>query len=215
MAKTPKQEEVISSLTPAQEALIPEYRERFKKIGLDTTPTDRTKAEAAMRKAYEYLHAASGECNANPEIVWADSPMRGAVLAAKAAKGSQTVTNKEVQEQASVASYGSFEAYWASVYVFIAEQLPVKKDELASILLAIVENCGICWTFEKLVIMTPKPIKISLNADEKLHCVDGPAIQWENGDGIYALNGETKSSLMEVVIAARNGGSDLQQVAND
>lgn len=195
-------EKVISSLTKEQEAQIPVYRERFRQIGLSTEPTDRSKAEAAVRRAYAYLSESGSSEAANPEIVWADSPMLGAKLAAQYAKGDVNVTTKEIQEQAALASYGSFEAYWVSVYVFIAEQLPVKKDELADVALDIVTHCGVYWTFEDLVVMTPKPSKISM-LDSKLHCVDGPALEYPNGDGLYAVNGEIKNSLMEIAIAAR------------
>lgn len=204
------QNEVISSLTPAQEAQIPVYRERFRQIGLSTRPTDRVKAEDAIRRAYAYL-AKSGTDVKDPEILWAESPMAGAVLAAQHAKGDYTVTNKEIQEQASLASYGSFEAYWVSVYAFIAEQLPVQKDELAQIAVDIVEECGVYWTFEDLVILTPKPTIIKMN-DSKLHSADGPALQYPNGDGLYAIDGQIKNSLMEVMLAIKNtDGGDKQQ----
>lgn len=195
-------EKVISHLTKEQEAQIPVYRERFRQIGLSTEPTDKAKAEAAIKRAYGYLSKTGSEV-ADPEIVWADSPMAGAVLAAQYAKGDTNVTNKEIQEQASLASYGSFEAYWVSVYVFIAEQLPVKKDELADIALDIVTHCGVYWTFEDLVVLTPKPTAINME-NQKLHNTKGPALQYPNGDCLYALNGEIRNSLMEVVIAARN-----------
>lgn len=193
---------VIDKLTPAQEALLPVYRERFKAIGLSTEPTDRAKAEEAIRKSYAYL-AKSGQCKPNPEIIWAESPMKGIVLAAQYAKGDVNVTNAEIQAQAPMASYGSFEAYWASTYIFITKELPVEKDELDDIVLDIITHCGVYWTFDDLVILTPKPSLIAMK-DNKLHSTDGPALQYANGDGLYALDGVRKSSLIEVVIASRN-----------
>ena len=213
MAKIKKQPEevpqVISELTPAQEAQIPVYRERFRQLGLSTEPTDRAKAENAIKRAYAYL-SKTGTEQENPEIVWADSPMKGAILAAQYAKGDVKVTPKEVQEQASAASYGSFEAYWVSVYVFIAEQLPVKKDELADIALDIVTNCGVYWTFDDLVVLTPKPTKIEMK-DSKLHSTSGMALEYPDGEGIYAINGDVKSSLMECAIAARNAETKVNE----
>lgn len=196
---------IIDSLTPEQEALIPVYLEKFKTIGLSTEPTDKAAAEAAIRRSYEYL-AKLNLCSATPEIIWADSPMKGIILAAQHAKGDVNVTNEEVQAQASMASYGSFEAYWASTYLFITKELPVEKDELADIVLDIITHCGVYWTFEDLVILTPKPSVIAM-VNDKLHNTAGPALQYPNGDGIYAVNGECKNSLMEVVIAARNSNA--------
>lgn len=197
---------VIDQLTPDQAALLPMYYERFKQIGLSTAPTDRGAAEAAVRRAHLYLSKA-GSCAANPEIIWADSPMKGAILAAQYAKGDTNVTNEEVRAQAAMASYGSFEAYWVSVYSFIAEQLDVEKDELADIALDIVTHCGVYWTFEKLIILTPKPVSISMH-NEKLHSTTGMALQYENGDGLYAINGDLKNSLMEAAISSRNEADD-------
>lgn len=194
--------EKLTELTPEQEAKIPEYLERFKAIGLSTEPTDRAKAEAAVRRSYEYL-SKQNTCVPNPEIIWAESPMKGIVLAAQHAKGSLNVTNSEIQAQASLASYGSFEAYWASTYLFITNELPVEKDELSDIVYEIIQHCGVYWTFEDLVIMTPKPCKIEMKED-KLHSTTGMALQYANGDGLYSVFGERKDSLMEAIIAARN-----------
>jgi hypothetical protein len=43
---------MLNKLTPAQEALIPEYRDRFLQVGLSTAPADFGAAEAALRDAY-------------------------------------------------------------------------------------------------------------------------------------------------------------------
>lgn len=205
-----KDKKLIDKLTPEQEAKIPEYLAKFKAIGLSTRPTDKAKAEAAVRKAYEYMHKKDGSCVANPEFVWAGSPRAGQKLAAQYAKGDENVTAEEIQAQASMASYGSFEAYWVSTYSFIANELPVDKDELCAIVEEIVEECGVYWSFEDLVVMTPKPTVINMK-DDKLHCEDGPAMSYENGDGIFAINGEIKGSLMEIAIAARLGKTDSGQ----
>lgn len=191
--------QTINKLTKAQEAKIPEYIERFEKIGLSTEPTDKAKAEAALKRCYEYL-SKTHSFKPNPEIIWADSPMAGAKIAAQCAKGDENVTEAEIQEQASLASYGSFEAYWVATYVFIAEQLlPNNKDEAIQIVLDLVENCGVYWQFEDLVVVTPKPKAIHLN-DKKLHNLEGLALEYPNGDGIYAIDGKRKNSLMEVML---------------
>ena len=198
-------EQKIEKLTKEQEAMIPVYLERFQKIVLSTEPTNREKAEAAIRRSYNYLSKIK-EYNykPNPEIVWCESPMAGAKLAAQFTKGDENVTQAEIQAQASLASFGSFEAYWVATYAFIAEQLlPEKKDELIDIEMEIAQECGIYWQFEDLVVLTPKPKVIKLK-DKKLHALDGMALEYPNGDGIYAVNGKRKNSLMEVVFEAKN-----------
>lgn len=192
----------IDKLTPEQEAMIPVYLERFRKIGLSCGDTNRAAAEEAVRKSYAHIHKTNQSCVKDPEFVWADGPAAGAKLAAQYAKGDLNVTTAEIQAQASMASYGSFEAYWVSTYAFVAEQLPVKKDELVDIAVAIVENCGVFWTFEDIVVMTPKPADLQMK-DQKLHSVTGPAMQYPNGEKLFVYDGEVKGSLMEIAIMAR------------
>jgi hypothetical protein len=193
----------IDSLTPEQQAKIEVYREEFLKIGLSTEPTDRAKAEDALRRYTNYLKKTDETVDTNVSFIWADSPMAGAVIAAQVAKGDTNVTPEEIKEQASYASFGSFESYWVSTYAFIANELPVEKDELCSIAVDIVKECGVYWMFEGLYVVTPKPTKIEM-ADGKLHSTSGPALSYANGDGLYSFNGERKNSLVEVVLAERN-----------
>jgi len=172
---------------------------------LCTRITDRTKAEEAMRDGYDYLikNGHIKDPGKPIEIFWQESPLTGAKLAAQMVHGRLDVTKEEIREQLNNASFGSFESYWVSMYAFITEQLPVEKDPLVPIVLRGIEEWGLYWTFEDAVVLTPKPKKISLKQD-KLHCEDGMALEYHNGEGLYALDGEIKSSLMEIAFALRN-----------
>lgn len=195
---------IISELTLEQQDKIPIYREKFRKIGLSTTPTNKKKAEEALSRLYEYLNKKDPVTwKKDPEFVWAKSPYEGAVLTAQFAKGDENVTEDEIRAQADNASFGSLDAYWVSTYSFIANELPVEVDELHKIVTEIIEECGIYWTFSDLVVVTTKPTKICIENDQ-LHSIDGMALQYENGDGVYVYRGEKKGSLMEVVMANRN-----------
>ncbi len=185
---------MIEKLTPEQEAKIPEYLETYLAIGKSTEPCDRAKAEAAIKASYEYLKLPV------PTFIWADSPLQGRVIAAQLAKGSEDVTQEEVSAQASLASYGSFEAYWVGFYAFIAEQLPVTKDNLIDIVKDIVKNCGVYWTFEDVVVMTDKPKAIHM-VDGELHNPDGLALEYRDGSGIFAVKGVVYPSMIEAAIS--------------
>lgn len=189
---------MIESLTEEQKSQIPVYLERYLKMGLSTEPCDRAKAEAAITASYEYTK------RPKPEFVWADSPFKGAVIAAQLAKGDLDVSREEISEQASKASYGSFEAYWISFYAFIAEQLPVTKDNLIDITKEIGANCGVYWTFEDIVVITEKPVAIHME-DKKLHNPNGMALEYKDGTGIYAINGTVYDSLMDVALEKAAG----------
>lgn len=188
----------IESLTKEQEALIPIYRERYLQIGLSTTPTNRTKAEDAITRSYKYLKLAP------PRFIWADSPFAGIKIAAQLANGVENPTKEQISEQAGKASYGSFESYWVSTYAFIAEVLPVKKDELIDIVKDIVMDCGVYWTFEDVVVVTEKPTNISM-VDKKLHNTERKALEYKDSTGLWVINGQVYPSLLEARLAEKLG----------
>ena len=63
-------ESKISELTLEQEALIPTYREKWKKIALSTERIDREKAAEAVKQAYAFI------AEKEPEILFFESPCR-------------------------------------------------------------------------------------------------------------------------------------------
>lgn len=184
------------------EAKIKEYYDHYRDLTLSTVPTDKTAAEKSLVQLYAYLHGKGETVSLNPEIIWVTNPWNGCKEAARHKKGSADITLAEAHEQAELASYGSFEACWVSSYAFAAEQYDVQHDGLINIVKDIVKECGVYWTFEDLIIVSPKPSKI-LVADEQIHCADGPAIQYPDGHSYYCYKGERKKSLMEVKIAAK------------
>ncbi|MEO0771333.1 MAG: DUF6745 domain-containing protein [Cyanobacteria bacterium J06649_4] len=58
----------IHFFTPEQEALIPEYQQKWEKIALSTQPIDRVRAVAAVRGAYAVMN------EPEPEIIICGSP---------------------------------------------------------------------------------------------------------------------------------------------
>jgi hypothetical protein len=183
----------MSKPTKEQEAKIPEYIEKYTKIGLSTTPCNRQAAEKAVTDSYIYQKLPP------PRFEWYDSPKQGARRAAELAEGTTDVTIEQIKDQASKASYGSFESYWVAFYDFITTEMPATKEPLVDIVKAIVADCGVYWTFEDVVVMTEKPIRISVK-DDNLHNPDGLALEYKDGSGTFALNGERYSSLLEMTI---------------
>jgi len=196
---------LIESLTPEQEALIPVYREKYRAIGLSTEPTDKARAEAAIRECYRHLKLK------DPEIVWATNPYVGAKIAAQLATGNENPTRQEIAAQADTASYGSFNAYWVSFYTYIAEVLNKEKNPLIEIVNRVIADCGVYWTFEDIVVITPKPSEIHCNAEGKLHNTSGKAFAYADGTGMYCLNGARHNSLSELSVAAKFASADDKQ----
>ena len=63
----------IEQLTPEQEALIPVYREKWRRIALSTKPIDRQKAADTIKAAYAAV------CFEEPYILFCDSPFAGLI----------------------------------------------------------------------------------------------------------------------------------------
>lgn len=194
-----------TNLTQAQIAKIPDYVDKYLKIGLDTTTTNKQKAEEAIKEHY----ALQGY--EEPLIVWEPSPKKGAQLAAQIASHPQgneltakevletlpQVTEEQIRSIASSANYGSFNAYWVAYYNFVADVVEQKPDKILNVVNKITEECGVYWTFTKIVVMTEKPVKIMLK-NNKLHCLDGMALQYSDGTGVYAIEGTVGNSLLEI-----------------
>ena len=68
MAKKDKPKK-IDKLTPEQEAQLPNYRDKWISIGRDTSPSDRPRAEAAIKSIYKQ------ERLKEPVIIWCQSPL--------------------------------------------------------------------------------------------------------------------------------------------
>lgn len=206
----------IDKLTPAQEALIPSYIERYTRIGLSTERCDRAKGEQAVRDLYKEMKY--GEIK---KFYWFENPFAACELAVQFAKKEALAfgddeklkalnfappTRAELADQASKASYGSFEAYWVAFYDFVQSELKADPHPLVNICKDIVANCGIFWTFEGHVIMSEKPKHISVK-DNKLHSEgNAPALEYYDGTQVFAKEGKVFSSLMEMVMAEKMGG---------
>lgn len=96
------------------------------------------------------------------------------------------------------ALWGQME-YWASFYLYCkhigVEYAPEDRERL-DLWAEIAQSCGWWWPYENLAILTDRPVAIrwdtnSVNerATPVLHCDGGPAVEFSDGWGIYALNG--------------------------
>jgi hypothetical protein len=187
-----KEGKQINFLTPEQEAKIPEYRERFKKIALSTKPIDRAKAEESIKRLYSYLE------QDEPRFEWVDNPIEGAKRAAQEATGRLDVTAQDIRDQASHASYGSLEACYVAFFSFLQNELPIERHPFVDIAVSLVENCGIFWAFERLAIMTERPKEICLK-DGRLHNIEGYALSYKDW-GVYSIDGEIQKGLADVIL---------------
>jgi hypothetical protein len=199
------------TLTPEQEARIPEFRKTWIDIGHDTTPTDRNAAEAAMRECYKAADVAQPT-----HVLWFGSFAAGAVAAAYLSKidanlpglvekatevsarfiGGErpvtmdgiTVTESDVSSMLEVACYGQHDASWLGFYDYFEKVVGIDASPIHG-LMDMARHAGWWWPFEGGVVLTEKPTSIKLDERLRLHSVDGPAVEYPDGYKVYCYHG--------------------------
>lgn len=77
--------------------------------------------------------------------------------------------------------------YWL-LYAAVYDRLGVDVSELDG-LLAVARNAGWWWAFDDEVIITERPNRIRRDDLGRLHCPDGPALQYRDGWSVYVWKG--------------------------
>lgn len=172
----------ITKLTKEQIDRMPEFVERWTKIGLDTTYNE-DRAKAAVLKAYKCAGLKEPK-----NFIFCGSPYAGAVKAAALMTGKpeSEVTRKDFHN--SYFCYGSFEASWLSFYSYFMEVCDVDCSILEG-LFETAKECGWWWPFEDTVIITPKPTLINRDEQGRLHSLTGAAVLYPDGFGVWAVHG--------------------------
>ncbi len=81
----------ITKLTPEQEALIPIVRDEWIRIGLDTTPTDKQKAEEAIALAYQCAGLTPPR-----QILWFNNPLEAVTYIASVQYDQENATRAAI-----------------------------------------------------------------------------------------------------------------------
>ena len=207
----------IEKLTPEQEALLPAFVDYGLQYGLNTSPCDRPKAEAAIRAHYAALNRPEPKL-----IIWLDSPHQGAIGAAMLAgtkfSGAQVraqvwaqvwdqvrdqvgdqvwdqvwaqvwaQVRDQVGDQVYRAAYGAQDMGWVAWFRAM-QAIGVNLPKSADTIAAVSENVGWWWPFENAVIVTERPCVIKFDGEKRLHCETGPAVEYRDGFGVYAWRG--------------------------
>lgn len=102
-----------------------------------------------------------------------------------------------VVEQLMKVSSGAHKVYNLAFYSYLHEVCGLDSQVLSGVWGA-ATHCGWYWRYLGLVIMTPKPLHISLE-ESRLHRSDGPAVQYPGGFEIYARHGVRLPERMGLV----------------
>ena len=195
---------MLTKLTKKQEAMIPEYRDKWLKIGLSTEPLDFERAKSAATKCYQIA-------GLEPPKLWIRmrSPIEAAVAATILKNGAQVRDQVGAQVWAQVWAqvraqvrdqvgdqvgdqvwdqvYGAHDASWLGFYDFFA----VCGIDVAKLhgLIELAQCCGWWAPYKNVCILQDRPSKIQFDGEKRLHCESGPAIEYRDGFAVYAWHG--------------------------
>jgi hypothetical protein len=120
--------------------------------------------------------------------------------------------------------WGSQDLYWIAWYRF-GEYIGVEYDKESLELLDIMERisveCEWWWPFEGVCFVSERPVKVSFDEQDRLHCENGPAIKYEDGYSLFAWHGTTipgewitdKDTKLTPQIALSQANAELRRCA--
>ena len=199
---------IITRLTPEQEADLVDHREIWRAHGLSTQPADFDRAKGVITDFYRRIGKPP------PMFLCFSSPMMCVLaiaaikqLAKRAPKGAP-LSKLKLSSQLSSQLYsqnlrdawgryhrfaGQHLAYYIAFYSFAAK-IGVKFDadhwRIFQGWAALAES--VCWwsPYDGVCIISDRPRKASFDAERRLHCETGAAIQFSDGWGMHAWHGQ-------------------------
>ena len=170
---------IITSLTPQQEAKIPEYVEKYSQIGVSTLDEQ---LECDPKKVEPIIHQVYACANqpAPPKIHYVDSPI-----------GLQELANQleKTERQWYSTVYGAMEASWISFYIYMRDELGASISLPAITGLELALQLGWFIPFDEACLVAKRPLFIHRNSEGKLDHDTGPVIKWADDEEMYAVNG--------------------------
>lgn len=169
----------IDSLTEEQKAKMPEYVDKWLKIGLCTDPLELEKAKEAARLMYR----AAGLPEPTQFYV-ADSPV-DAIRIIQELDPDQTPSQIFGDMM-----YGCHDASWCAFYDFFEKEVGVDFEGKLDGLRMLAESCGWVSMYEDVVVFQHRPELIKFDDEDRLHNEFGPAIRFRDGLSIYCWHGQ-------------------------
>lgn len=173
----------MNKLTPDQEAMLPEYRQKWIDIGLSTEPLDFERAKEAATRVY----ISAGE---TPPKEWAvfDSPIACARAMAQRQYKTEFPTKAQVEEHINAQAYGCHDAAWLSFYDFFKDA-GIEECEQLQPLMDLAKYCGWWAPYDEICCLQHRPVAIRRDDQQRIHAEGQPAIEYRDGFGVYMWHG--------------------------
>ena len=98
-------------------------------------------------------------------------------------------SSMRVTTEGSSASWIAYMAYHTFFRDVCGLDLGPGTSEKSNIILDLIDSCGGVWWQENLLIVSDRPRKISLDAEGRLHCENGPSIEYSDGLSLHNWHG--------------------------
>ena len=175
---------MLKELTKEQEALADdvknEWIDRLKGCELKL---DKDKAADAVKWLYKLSDFAE------PKIEWATSPSDAQAIANR--------LNDTKDVYYNTASYGSIRDYgWVSFYDFFERIGILKHDNFNKFKELLKSGIYDMIQFDEVAIISPMPIFVSYDINDKIHNENDFAIKWDDGYGVYFWRGVAVSEKL-------------------
>ena len=202
---------LIKKLTPEQEAMIPEWRDRWLKIALSTEPGNEVEARKSVKRMYKNYRLKE------PMILWFSSPFIAilGIVSVEVLKdsqlesqlGSQLRSQLDSQLRSQLESqlrsqlrdklenkylnYWSlnFGVYWIAYWSCLQDVLKLEGGNLFDEYKVLANYASCLWQYDRLAIITDFPRKIKLDVQGNLHSDGSYALEYSDGWGFGSWHG--------------------------
>lgn len=171
---------MIEQLTKEQEELLSVYADKWIKIGLSTEPLDFEAAKEAARKAYRLAGLKEPT-----QFFKAKGPVDAIRLIKELdpSKDDNTIFNEM--------DYGNHNANWIGFYEYFRNVLNIEECKKLDGHVDLAHASGWVSFYEDVVVFQDRPNVIKMDDQNRVHCENGPCIQYPDGLSIYCWHGTT------------------------
>ena len=176
---------MATKITPEVRSKIEARYKELTQQSFTTEPAPRALVQAAITRIY------IRESQQPPtEFIWVDSDRAAA-----------EVIRKNGQDPYMNNMWGQYDMYWLAKILVADEVLGNiigKQQELFDDMLTLTKT-GPWWPYEGVVVCCDTPEKLVLDAKDRLHCEDGPALKYRDGVQHWYLEGNmvTEAQVMD------------------
>ena len=175
---------MINNLTPEQKSLLSVYRDKWIKIGLSTEPVNFEVAREAAKMAYQ---AAKIKPPPDSEFYHCRNPIEAAKKAAELSGYKGNDLSSYINHQV----YGAQDAGWLSFYDYCLEVLGLEVCRPLKGLIELAKHCGWWAPYREACILQDRPASLLFDDEGRLHCHDGPAVEYRGGLEYFFWRGDS------------------------